>query len=264
MQAPLRWLARGEHELPADDSWLTPREAHRAAGMRFTKRRSEYLLRRWVGKQAVAAGTGRATGAGDLAGIEVANRASGAPYVLVDGRPLGLDVSLTDRAGWAVCVVGPDLNRVGCDLEIVEPRSRGFVSDFLTDGRAGLRRGTGGRRRAGRGREPPLVGQGERAQGAAHRAAPGHPVGARSPCTGPTPAARPGGWGAAWRCDRRGRDDVRLVAARRRLPAHGRRRRRPSAPPRRLAGSARWTRARSPAHSWVGRPVAANRGRDPG
>jgi 4'-phosphopantetheinyl transferase len=32
-----------------------------------------------------------------------------------------------------VCVVGADLSRVGCDLEIVEVRSRGFVSDFLTD-----------------------------------------------------------------------------------------------------------------------------------
>ncbi|MGZ4638275.1 MAG: 4'-phosphopantetheinyl transferase family protein, partial [Actinomycetes bacterium] len=58
---------------------------------------------------------------------------SGAPYVVVDGRRLGLDVSLTDSAGWAVCVVGPDLSRVGCDLEIVEVRSSGFVSDFLTE-----------------------------------------------------------------------------------------------------------------------------------
>jgi 4'-phosphopantetheinyl transferase len=131
--APLRWLARGEHELPHDDSWLTPREAQRAAGMRFTKRRAEYLLRRWVGKQAVAIATGGATDLPDLARVEVANRVSGAPYVLLDGRPLGLDVSLTDRAGWAVCVVGPDLSRVGCDLEIVEARSAGFVSDFLTD-----------------------------------------------------------------------------------------------------------------------------------
>ena len=45
---------------------------------------------------------------------------------------------MTDRAGWAVCVVGPDLSRVGCDLEIVEARSRGFVSDFLTDGEQGF------------------------------------------------------------------------------------------------------------------------------
>jgi 4'-phosphopantetheinyl transferase len=132
MAVPLRWLARGEQELPGDISWLTPREAARAAGMRFAKRRNEYLLRRWVGKQAVAAATGGPTDVHELARIEVANHASGAPFVLLDGRPAGLDVSLTDRAGWAVCVLGPDLTHVGCDLEIVEIRSRGFVSDFLT------------------------------------------------------------------------------------------------------------------------------------
>jgi 4'-phosphopantetheinyl transferase len=133
MTAAMRWIARGEHELPDDISWLTPREAQRAAGMRFTKRRSEYLLRRWVGKQAVALATGAPTDVKELARIEVANRVSGAPYVLVDGRSLGLDVSLTDRAGWAVCVVGQDLTRVGCDLEVVEVRSRGFVTDYLTE-----------------------------------------------------------------------------------------------------------------------------------
>jgi 4'-phosphopantetheinyl transferase len=130
--APLRWLARGEHELPDDTSWLTPGESARAAGMRFTKRRSEYLLRRWVGKQAVAAATGTPDDVPQLCRIEVANHPSGAPYVLLDGKPAGLDVSLTDRAGWAVCVLGPDLNHIGCDLEIVESRSGGFVSDFLT------------------------------------------------------------------------------------------------------------------------------------
>jgi 4'-phosphopantetheinyl transferase len=129
--APL-WLARGEHELPDDSSWLTPREKARAAGMRFTKRRREYLLRRWVGKQAVAAATGAPSALHELARIEVANHASGAPYVLLDGKPAGLDVSLTDRAGWAVCVLGAGLARIGCDLEIVEIRSPGFVTDFLT------------------------------------------------------------------------------------------------------------------------------------
>ena len=134
MTGTSRWLARGEHELPGDTGWLTPAEAGRAAGMRFTKRRTEYLLRRWVGKQAVAAVLGVPGDLSRLARIEIANRGSGAPYVVVDGRPSPLDVSLTDRAGWAVCLVGPERTRVGCDLEIVEARSPGFVSDFLTEG----------------------------------------------------------------------------------------------------------------------------------
>ncbi len=130
-------MARGENELPAGTSWLTPREAARAAGMRFTKRRREYTLRRFAGKRAVAAAVGLPTEPAQLSRVEVANRPGGAPYVLVDAAPLGLDISLTDRAGWAVCVVGADLSRVGCDLEIVEPRSRGFVADFLTPAEQG-------------------------------------------------------------------------------------------------------------------------------
>jgi 4'-phosphopantetheinyl transferase len=126
------WMARGESEVPGTQGWLTPVEARRAAGLRFTKRRTEYLLRRWVCKQAVAASVGLTGDLTSLARIEVGNHPGGAPFVRVDGELWGLDVSLTDRAGWGVCLVGEDLRRVGCDLEIVEPRSEGFVTDFLT------------------------------------------------------------------------------------------------------------------------------------
>jgi 4'-phosphopantetheinyl transferase len=100
--------------------------------MRFTKRRTEYLLRRYAGKCAVAATIGHPGDPVGLGRIAVLNRRTGAPDVEVDGRTPGLDISLTDRAGWAVCLVGPDLGAVGVDLEIVEPRSDGFVRDFLT------------------------------------------------------------------------------------------------------------------------------------
>ena len=128
----MQWLVRGESQVPVGQVWLTEREAQRAAGMRFTKRRNEYLVRRYAGKCAVAAAVGLAEDAESLGRIGVLNRMTGAPFVEVDGTALGLDISLTDRAGWAVCLVGPDLGAVGVDLEIVEPRSDGFVSDFLT------------------------------------------------------------------------------------------------------------------------------------
>lgn len=136
----MRWLARGEDEVPLHDAWLAPAEAARLARYRFTKRRTEYRLRRWAGKQAVAALAGLDPSPERLAAIEVLNRPTGAPYVQVDGVPLGVDVSLTDRAGWAVCLVGvrtgdgvgEGVASVGVDLEIVEPRSDAFVSDFLT------------------------------------------------------------------------------------------------------------------------------------
>jgi len=128
-----RWLALGEDALPAGEHWLAPGEAASLAGLRYTKRRTEYLLRRLVTKHAVASVTGRPTDPATLAGIEVRNAASGAPYVCVDGAPLGLGVSISDRAGWAVCVTCPtEPPVVGCDLELVEPRTPGFVRDFLT------------------------------------------------------------------------------------------------------------------------------------
>ena len=130
--ARLGWLARGEGDLPAADGWLAPAEAARAAGMRFTKRRTEYLVARWTGKLAVAGRLGLAADAASLARLEVRNAPSGAPEVHLDGRPAGVGVSLTDRAGWAVCVVGAAPAEVGCDLELVETRSPGFVADFLT------------------------------------------------------------------------------------------------------------------------------------
>jgi 4'-phosphopantetheinyl transferase len=130
--AGVRWLARGEATIPAGTDWLDDVERRRAAGMRYTKRRTEYLLRRYAGKSAVAAAVGLPDDPAALGRIAVLNAPTGAPYVQVDGRRLAMDVSLTDRAGWAVCLVGADLGAVGCDLEIVEPRSPGFVADFLT------------------------------------------------------------------------------------------------------------------------------------
>lgn len=128
----MRWLARGEPHLPSSEAWLTEYETRRAASMRYTKRRTEYLVRRLTAKHAVLATLGWPADVDTLARVAVPNRLTGAPYVEVDGQPLGLDVSLTDRAGWGVCLIGADLGAVGCDVELVEPRSAAFVRDFLT------------------------------------------------------------------------------------------------------------------------------------
>jgi 4'-phosphopantetheinyl transferase len=132
-----RWLALGEEALPPEERWLTPGEAAILARLRYTKRRTEFLLRRLVAKHAIASVTGLPNDSATLAGVEVRNAPSGAPYVCVDGVPIDVGVSISDRAGWAVCVTscapGPAVPlAVGCDLELVEPRSPGFVGDFLT------------------------------------------------------------------------------------------------------------------------------------
>ncbi len=130
----MRWLACGEHEVPDGLGWMSQRERARLDQLRFTKRRTEFLLRRWTGKRAVATAVGWPADRA-LSRIEMLNHPTGAPFVEIDRLPAGLDVSLTDRAGWAVGLVGAPgtaAGSLGVDLELVEPRTRGFVADFLT------------------------------------------------------------------------------------------------------------------------------------
>jgi 4'-phosphopantetheinyl transferase len=128
------WLARGVEQLPAGDGWLSHAERARAASMRYTKRRSEFLVSRYAAKHAIAGAAGRATdGPEALAHVEVRHRPTGAPSAFVAGAAVGLSMSLTDRADWAVCVVSREADvAIGCDLELVEPRTPMFVRDYLT------------------------------------------------------------------------------------------------------------------------------------
>lgn len=136
--AQLGWFVCGEDRIPQGMCWLHPLEQRRLAGYRFTKRRTEYRLRRAAGKYAVAARLGiDIEGPDSLARIGVLTAPGGAPYVVIDDEPCGLEVSLTDRAGQAVCLVGPEgssraVGGLGVDVEIVEHRSQDFVRDFFT------------------------------------------------------------------------------------------------------------------------------------
>jgi 4'-phosphopantetheinyl transferase len=128
----LFWLSQGMADVPADDAWLSPREAAWVARMRFPKRRSEFRLGRWTAKRALALYLKRDASAVTLPSIEIDRAPDGAPAPLVDGRPAGAYVTMTDRADQAVCLVGAAGIALGCDLELVEPRSDAFVADFLT------------------------------------------------------------------------------------------------------------------------------------
>ena len=128
----LRWLSQGMADAPADDAWLSAREAAWIARLRFPKRRSEFRLGRWTAKRALALYLGREASAGALASIEIDRAHDGAPLPLVDGRPAEAYLTMTDRADQAVCLVGPPGTALGCDLELVEPRSDAFVADYLT------------------------------------------------------------------------------------------------------------------------------------
>ncbi len=140
------WLARGEDDLPAPGEWLTAAERSRAEGLRFAKRRTDFLLSRWTLKLTVAKVLGWPDDSANLARIEGRTAPSGAPQLHIDDRLAGHSVSLSDRAGCSICLVTADTTPVGCDVELVEPRSDAFVRDYLTDaerrlvGAAGLDR----------------------------------------------------------------------------------------------------------------------------
>jgi 4'-phosphopantetheinyl transferase len=119
-------------EVPSSSSWLSPAESSRLAALRFPKRRTEVRLSRWTAKHAIAAALGLDTEPASLAGIELRPAPTGAPRAYVGDEPAPVSVSLTDRADWAVCVVGPPELAIGCDLELVEPRTDAFIRDWFT------------------------------------------------------------------------------------------------------------------------------------
>jgi 4'-phosphopantetheinyl transferase len=119
-------------DVPSDDGWLSPRERAWVDRMRFEKRRSEFRLGRWTAKKTIALFLSRSSPPESLPAIEIDRAPDGAPAPLVGGRPAPASISMTDRADQAVCVVGPPGMGLGCDLELVEPRSEGFVADYLT------------------------------------------------------------------------------------------------------------------------------------
>jgi 4'-phosphopantetheinyl transferase len=135
MSVPMQpvWLSQGEADLPETAVFLSSREAERAARMRFRKRHDEFLLGRFTAKRAIARRLGLPDSPPDLSRIEIGVAPDGAPAPRLDGVPAPVAMSMTDRAGWAVCLVTDLGPSVGCDLELVEERSAGFVADFLTE-----------------------------------------------------------------------------------------------------------------------------------
>ena len=128
-----RYHAAGTADVPASPDWLTSAEAERINSFRYTKRREETRLSRWTAKQAVARALGLpAAELADLRAISIRHASDGAPEAFVHGEPAPVSISMTDRADWSVCIVTATSHGVGCDLELVEPRSRVFVADWFT------------------------------------------------------------------------------------------------------------------------------------
>lgn len=127
------YLAVGMAELPGHDRWLSQPEAERLQGMAFTKRRDESRLGRWTAKRALAQALGLDENEpAVLRQLMIRNAPDGAPEAFLAERQAPVSISMTDRADWAVCTVVGGAGPIGCDLELIEPRSLVFVADYFT------------------------------------------------------------------------------------------------------------------------------------
>jgi 4'-phosphopantetheinyl transferase len=126
------WLDQSDADLPTENTWLSSKELARLNSLRIPKRRADWRLGRWTAKRAVAAYLKMPGDVRTLAGLEIRPAPSGAPEVLITQEPAELTISLSHRAGAAMCAVGGPGVALGCDLEAIEPRSDAFVADYFT------------------------------------------------------------------------------------------------------------------------------------
>jgi 4'-phosphopantetheinyl transferase len=133
------WLQQALPDLPAGDDWLTADESARLAALHVPKRRADWRLGRWTAKLAVASYLKRQLVAPQIPAANLGHREielrpapSGAPEVFLRSGLAPVTISLTHSSGMAVCAVGPPGITLGCDLELIEPRSRAFVVDYFT------------------------------------------------------------------------------------------------------------------------------------
>jgi len=126
------WLEQTEADVPKENDWLSVGEAVRLNAMLFAKRRADWRLGRWTAKRALSVILDLPALPQVFKRIEIRAAASGAPEVFFDSQPAAVTISLSHRAGIAACAVAISSLKMGCDLEMIEPRSDAFVADYFT------------------------------------------------------------------------------------------------------------------------------------
>lgn len=125
------WLEQTEANVPAKNNWLSANEAACLNGMRFAKRRADWRLGRWTAKHALSVTLDVPAHPEVFRKMEIRAASSGAPEAFFDNQPAGVTISLSHRAGIAACALAVSGVEMGCDLEMVEPRSDAFVADYF-------------------------------------------------------------------------------------------------------------------------------------
>jgi 4'-phosphopantetheinyl transferase len=126
------WLEQSKADVPPDDEWLSASEMAYLNARRSPKRRVDWRLGRWAAKRALSLHLNTPNDPEVLASIEIRPAASGAPEVFMAGRPASVAISISHCNGIALCAIAPVDTALGCDLELIEPRSGAFVADYFT------------------------------------------------------------------------------------------------------------------------------------
>ncbi|HBL27908.1 MAG TPA: phosphopantetheinyl transferase [Acidobacteria bacterium] len=126
------FLLADSGEVPEGSTWLTPDEEGVCRSFRLPGRRADWRLGRWTAKRAAALWLGADPAATPLDAYVIRPTEEGAPEVFQAGAPAPLTISFGHRAGRAACAVAPAGTLLGCDLELIEPRSAAFLEDFFT------------------------------------------------------------------------------------------------------------------------------------
>jgi 4'-phosphopantetheinyl transferase len=126
------WLEQSEADVPDENDWLSASEILLLDGLRFAGRRADWRLGRWTAKRSLSIFLGSSTDCPAPADIEVRRGASGAPEVFFENASAPVTLSLSHRNNRALCAVTRGVVELGCDLELIEPRSDAFVADYFT------------------------------------------------------------------------------------------------------------------------------------
>ena len=130
------WVMVDAAAVPDADGWLSGREQQVQPGYELPRRRRDWRLGRWAAKQAILDATG--PNGARLDELEVLAAPDGTPEAWFKGAPAGIGLSISHREGVAVSLACPTGARVGCDLELVEPRTPAFAADWFTQAELAL------------------------------------------------------------------------------------------------------------------------------
>jgi 4'-phosphopantetheinyl transferase len=119
--------------VPLNDDWLGASEKTFQKNLKFEKRRNDWRLGRWTAKCALAFCLEKSSTLNSLGEIEIIAGKDGAPVPYLNSKPCKYHISISHREGNGFCVISEDQSEIGCDLEIIEPRSLEFISDYFTN-----------------------------------------------------------------------------------------------------------------------------------